>query len=359
MSRPTPPQPQDQASPEPLARLSRRAALGRLGWGAAGLLGAALVPGSAQAAPAKASKIRDIEKSSLGTTIYMQLESAPFPAPGARYTDDTVIVFVPKHFRVHKQDNYRIDTLMHFHGHRDTADQAMKRHQLREQLAASKQNAILVLPQGPVKAEDSRGGKLDQPKGLLNLLTEIRKTLQTSRLQLALKECGVPNAARIGKLILSAHSGGYKVAAHCVARGGYNVNEVWLFDALYARVDEFRDWLAAAAHHDDMDNRRKLISYYSGEQPTRANNQLMRDLKRLGIKYLHETREGELSRKDFVKARAIFIVTQTSHQGTVYKYNNLRDCLYASCFKRYLKSDWFDEIEGPRPLDARDRRAQR
>lgn len=349
-----------QAPSEPT--LPRRQALRRLAAGSALALGIgaaapALAKPSSKKGAKKRSKIRDIYKGKRGTTIWMDLESAPFPHKSAKYTDPTVIVFVPHHFRVHR--DMKADTLMHFHGHRDTAERAMKRHHLREQLAESKQNAILIMPQGPVRAEDSNGGKLDEDRGMLNLLTEVRKTLQKPRISAALGPAALPGGARIGKLLLSAHSGGYRVLANCLERGGFNVNEVYLFDSLYARVSTFRDWVAAAREHDDLENRHKLISYYSGEELTRNNLSLMRHLERLEIGYLHETKEGTLSRKDITKARCVFIKTAVEHQDTLYRYNQLRDCLFASCLTRYLKSDWFENKKDPRALEKRPKSAKK
>jgi hypothetical protein len=311
----------------------------------------------AEARPDKrARKIRDIEKTTvngrrIGTTIWMDLESAPFPHAKSKHSDPTVIVFVPRGFGIHK--NMKVDTWLHFHGHRDTAERAMKRHQLREQLYESKQNAILIIPQGPVRSESSDGGKLDEKRGLVRLLTEVRTTLQSTRLQVALGPSGIHRRARIGRLILSAHSGGFKVLANCLKVGRFNVNEVWLFDALYGKVAEFRDWISSAAHHRKPEHRHKFINYYSGPTLTKNTKRLLKDLKRLRIEVAHESHEGELSRKELASSRVVFIRSKTSHQGMVFKNNAVRDCLFASCFKRYRKSRWFKNQEGPRKLDRR------
>lgn len=322
------------------------------------LLGLCLVLGfgGTRAASAR-SKVRDIEKTRqgrkwIGTTLWLDLENAPFPHGGSAHSDPTVIVFVPRGFAVHR--DMKIDAWLHFHGHRDTAERAMKRHQLREQLYESKQNAILILPQGPVLSESSDGGKLDEKRGLLRLLTEVRKTLRSTRLQIALGSSGVPRRARIGRLVLSAHSGGFKVLAHCLDRGGYNVNEVWLFDALYGKVPIFRDWIMSAAHHRKPAHRHKLINYYSGETLVRQTERLMGALKDRGIAYVSERKEGELSRHEISASRVVFIRSKASHQGMIFRSNAVRDCLFASCFRRFRKSQWYRDAEGPRKIERRD-----
>jgi hypothetical protein len=307
-------------------------------------------PGGLAKGATSRTKLRDVHKGKLGTTLWLDLDRAPFPAPNSPYTDPTVIVFVPSHYRV--PSTHRVDAVMHFHGWRDSAEQAMTRHGLREQLAASKQNAILVIPQGPVEAEDSAGGKLDEEGGLSRLLTEIRKELQTVRLQAQLGPAAIPKKARMGRLVLSAHSGGYRVLANCLEKGGYNASEVYLFDALYARADTFRDWVAVAAGHRDH-NRHKLVSYYSGDELARHNHHLMRELERLGVEVLHEESEGTLSRRQMLEGRAIFIRSRSTHQGMVHEHNELRDLLFSSCLDRRLKADWFKDPERPRPRQQR------
>jgi len=320
---------------------------------ASGLLVAAgLASRGARAATPASTKIRDVAVGPKGTTITMDLESAPFPHKGSPYKDPTVFAFVPKYFRV-KRD-MRIDMIVHFHGYRDTAEDAMKRHQLREQLFASKQNAIMVFPQGPVRAEDMSGGKLDEPNGLLNLLSEVRETLQSPKLQARLDKSGIPSKARVGKCILSCHSGGFRVVSYCLEVGGFNVNEVYLFDALYGRTGEFRDWVVKTYANGGIDaERHKLISFYSGEAPTIENKRLMWFFDQAKVAYVSEKIDGsELSKREITKSRAVFIRTQTEHDSVLWRNNAMRDCLYASCLERHLKSDWFKDPDQTRLEDA-------
>jgi len=329
--------------------LSRRALL-TSGLAAAGAL---LLPRPA-AARANRAKVRDIFKGRQGTTIWLDLETAPFPHGRAPWQDPTVIVFVPHHYRV--REDFRVDTIVHFHGYRDTAENAMKRHQLREQLADSKQNAIIVFPQGPVRAENPSFGKLDEARGLLRFLTELRRTLQTPHLQSQLGPAGIPNRARIGKLILSAHSGGFRVVARCIEHGGYDISEIYLFDALYGQVPTFRDWLAETYRSKvPWMERRKLVSYYAdGDSTGPENLRLMRELDRVGIEYIHEQKEGTMTRREMTRSRAVFVRTRANHQGVLYRTSALRDCLFASGLQRFVRSDWFDSAGEPRAITPRD-----
>ena len=68
---------------------------------------------------------------------------------------------------------------------------------------------------------------------------------------------------------------------------------------------------------------------------------------------LHEEREGQLSRADITKGRAVFIRTRVDHSRLTYQTNGLRDCLYASSLTRRLESDWFADKDGEREIDRR------
>jgi len=177
------------------------------------------------------SKIKKVETDEgLGTTVWMTLDSAPFPSSGSSYSDNTVIVFVPHYFsRLRKKR--AMDMAVYFHGHVSSAGRSIKSAKLREQLVESERNALLIVPQGPKFARDSSGGKLEKENGLKNLLTEVLDVLQDESLESTLEDAFLPplnkgKARRIGTVVLMAHSGGFEVAAKSVKRGKVDVSEV-------------------------------------------------------------------------------------------------------------------------------------
>ncbi len=300
------------------------------------------------ATAAPSGKLVRIDRGTDGVTLTFALANAPFPLLGAPYEDRSVLVFVPHHYRLPK--DRRLDALIHFHGHNNTAEGAVHEHALREQLAESKQNAILIAPQGPVRAADSNGGKLEHKGGLRRMTDELARELAKPSLKRILGPSATTAAKSFGTVCLSAHSGGYRVAAACLMQGEVEVTEVYLFDALYGAGPSFRAWLKAGGgkrrHH-------KLISTYA-TPPVRANNLvLMAELRADGFNVLHELKPGELSRKALTDGRAIFIASPLDHGGVTHRHNNLRDCLYASQLHRHQKSDWFDNKNAARQIDSR------
>ncbi|MBM4357168.1 MAG: hypothetical protein FJ096_03575 [Deltaproteobacteria bacterium] len=329
--------------------------------GLAGLAASWVDGGHAEAAKKKArqnseedgearhGKLVASDASPMGVTLTFALDHAPFPSPAQPYTDRTVLVFVPRYFRLEKDG--RLDAVIHFHGHNNTALAAVESHQLREQLVESKQNAVLVAPQGPVRAADSSGGKLEHKGGLRRMLDELTAELGRPAMRKLLGPSATSGARRFGTLCLSAHSGGFQVAAACCAQGGVEVAEVYLFDALYGAVPTFRAWLNGSA--GKRGSRRKLVSTYA-TAPVRTNNlTLLAELRADGVEVLHEQRPGELSRKELTDGRAIFIASPLDHVGVTHRHNNLRDCLFASQLRRHQKSDWFSHRDGARPIDSR------
>jgi hypothetical protein len=302
-----------------------------------------------RAASAASSKIRGVEVSRHGTTLRLALDSAPFPCAGAPYTDPTVVAFVPRHYRA--PDDDRFDALVHFHGHNTTAERARAAHELREQLFDSKQNAVLLVPQGAVLAPESGVGKLAHRGGLRRLIAEAATVLASPQAEEALDHARTPRDARAGRVCLSGHSGGYTSVASCIARGGVPIAEAYLFDALYGELPTYRDWVVGGAGGPIQ--RHKLVSFYAGEL-VRANNlTLLAELEARGVDCLHEAAPPRLSRAQLAHGRAVFVRSGLSHTGVTHEMNGLRDCLFASCLRRRLETDWFDRAAEPRRLDAR------
>lgn len=320
---------------------------------------------------AQAAGLKEKERGDYGITWWGSFKNAPFPAKGFSYKDDSIAIFVPKHFcptqirakvkvkdkkgRVkshHKTSCYsksleaeykknkvryrvvqsNIDYVVHFHGHSNTIEKTFRNHKLREQFAVSLQNAILVVPQGPVNSVDSAAGKLESAGGFKKMMREVHGFLQDQGV--------VGKKQRIGNIILSSHSGGYRAVGNVLTKGGMEIRELFMFDSLYANLDDIFSWLKS-------DSGRKLINLYFREKPRARTADLMGMLDAAGIPYRNITekqlKQGKFSRKDLYRNRIIMIATELGHSGCTNKYFNFRDYLYASCLNRYQKSDWFQQ----------------
>ena len=313
-------------------------------------LGLTALASTASAEGLSRSRVARVTSDAQGVTLYLELEHAPFPAAGFYHRDPTVIVFVPRHHRPAPGDT--VSFLVHFHGHNSTAERAMVAHQLREQLYDSKQNAILVVPELAVLAPDSAAGKLESPGALGRLLDDVLRTLEQPDARAALSTAAPSRGATAGRVCVSAHSGGYHAAACAVRGGGADVHEVWLFDALYADTEVFRDWVVAG-NGKPMRSRHKLVSYFTAGTTENNTRRLFTELEAAGVDCAREEVEGSLSREELTRASAVSIRTGLTHGTVTRELNGLRDCLYASALRRTLRTSWFDTKRGARPLERR------
>jgi hypothetical protein len=299
-------------------------------------------------ARADAARLKSVARDARGTTLTLGLSHAPFAGMG--YADDTVIVFVPAHYRYRAEEG--VASLVHFHGHNTSAERAMAAHELREQLADSKQNAVLVVPQLALFAADSSCGRLEAPGGLSRMLAEaLAAAAREGRVTLG--DTCFPADAALGTVCLSAHSGGYHAAACSLRGGGLDVRETYLFDALYAETETFRDW-SIARKGAPLHQRHKLVSYFTEGGTTEAQNALLRaQLTKAGVLVAQEMKEGELSRRDLSHAEAVFVRSGLWHNVVTWETNALRDVLFASALPRHLPTTWFASKSGARPLERR------
>lgn len=153
------------------------------------------------------------------------------------YDDSSVLLVVPAGLRM----GNTVDLVVWFHGWHNSIDTALQFYGLARQFAASGRNAVLVLPEAAKNAADSYGGKMRQ-EGMFQLLVgDVLGELK--------KNGVIPPDARAGHIVLAGHSGAYSVMADILEHGGQAVEEVFMFDALYGRLNTFTRWAEAGGHH--------------------------------------------------------------------------------------------------------------
>jgi beta-lactamase class A len=151
------------------------------------------------------------------------------------YADSSLVVFVPEKL---KPSENGVNLIVHFHGHMNDNMGVLEKYRIPQGMIAEGTNAILVLPQGPYRARDSFCGKMEDPGGLQRMVNDVLATMKKEEV---IKE------AKLDKLILAAHSGGYRPVAFCLDRGGLNahITDLFLFDAFYGNFEFYRAWLLA------------------------------------------------------------------------------------------------------------------
>lgn len=218
------------------------------------------------------------------------------------YNNSTVAIIVPENYH----PVTKINVIVHFHGHMQDLDRVLNVYQLGEQLNASGKNAILVIPQGPVKVADSTFGKLDTKNGFKNFMTEF--------LELAARDTIINPKKRkleIRNIILTAHSGGYYTVGQILDQGGLTkkIKEVYLLDASYGQLEKYASWIKRYRH--------RFISIFT-EHLADNNVDLMAQLEKLNIPY-HLIRENEVTDKQLLQDPVLFLPTELEHDHVPYE----------------------------------------
>jgi hypothetical protein len=251
------------------------------------------VTGAALAAPSVRAQ---------GRTFLRSLNSAPYPHAGRPYRDSTVGIYVPAHY----QASDTVDYVVHFHGWRNDVRHVLQRYRLREQLDMSRRNAVLIVPQGPKDAPDSDFGKLEHDRnGLTHLLEEAGAFLRTQ---------GITQGSQIGRVVLSAHSGGYGGAGGALMRGGLNdrVSDVLLFDAAYGYYDAFANWVKAAKQHH-------LLSIFTTDTEN-GNVYLMTLVQQAEPNIFVRSAHG-MTLEELQTHAPTFVLTTVAHDELLQRYN--------------------------------------
>ena len=252
-----------------------------------------------------------------GRTLILPFASAPYPhasrAQGhtyqgrlydaaTHYSNSDVGIFIPDGWQPR---NGAVDFIVHFYGWNHDIAATFSTYRLREQVVASRRNAILVVPEGPTNAPDSGDGKLElDASGFQRFITDVAAQLE--QLQLS-------GTDRVGRIVLTAHSGGYGGAGGVLTRGGMNdsITDVILFDAAYGYFDAFADWARAPQHH--------LLSLFTGDTST-GNAALMGKVQEPTPNLY--VRLADSMTLDQLQTRApTFVLTSVAHDDLLQKYS--------------------------------------
>lgn len=242
-----------------------------------------------------------------GKTFIVPFATAPYPHPSranghvydgtlydaaTHYSDASAGIFVPDGWH---PEGGAVDLVVHFYGWRHNVASTFAIYRLREQLVASKRNAILVVPSGPVDAPDSGDGKLENDEnGFAHFVNDVCAWLQRSN---------ISPVATPGKIVLSAHSGGYGGAGGVLTRGGMNaaISDVLLFDAAYAYYDAFGAWAQGANKH--------LLSIFTPTGGTMTGNVTLMGMLQASTPNIYVWRSQDLEPSRLQTRDATFILT--------------------------------------------------
>ncbi len=216
------------------------------------------------------------------------------------YMDSTVMLIIPPGLNPGK----KVDLVFWFHGWRNSVDTATVFYGLARQFVASNRNAILVLAETAKNAPDSYGGKLEKQGMFKQLVADVIAQLK--------KQHAIPAKAKEGNIVLAGHSGAYRVIANILKNGNEPVQEVFLFDALYAEVDKFMEWVQA-------DKKHHFVHWFTnhGGGTDEMSDTMM---KQLGSQYINYSlvEEAAVLPGTVKTARVLFVHSLREHNVIIY-----------------------------------------
>ena len=251
--------------------------------------------------------------------------AAPFPHPARaagykadghffpadpHYNDDRVAVFVPNGFAVAAAP----DIVIFLHGWHSSLERIYREDRVVEQFIASRRDALLVVPAGPRNAEDSFGGRFEDPDGFERFLRALAAELRRR---------GLMTGTAFRSVLIAAYSGGYRAAAHMI-QNSVNVPEVWLFDALYGYRARFHEWALVPSH--------RFVSVFTESAGTLDQNMaMMAELREEGIGLLLLDVPEDLI--FFSSSRVVFARTTAAHRRSFRDEHLLYECLVGSSLR--------------------------
>lgn len=125
-------------------------------------------------------------------------------------------------FRPARYDRRTAGIVIYLHGYYVHADAAWREHRLGEQFAASRRNALFIVPEAPASGDEA------------SYWTNVRRLLTTVMRRARLQRPG-------GPLVVVGHSGAYRSIVPFLVEP--TLRHVILLDALYGNEGDFREWL--------------------------------------------------------------------------------------------------------------------
>jgi hypothetical protein len=224
----------------------------------------------------------------------------------SHYEDSSVLVLVPESLRNRRE----VNLVFWFHGWRNNIDTALQYYHLKEQFLASNSDAILVMAETARNSPDSYGGKLEQSGMFSALVGDLMAELRQKKILAA--------GSKSGNIILAGHSGAFRVIAYILEKGGLDISEVVLFDALYSQTDKFGAWIKGGPQ-------RRFINWYTnqGGGTDEVSQAFMEELKKEGMPVVH-CEESALSPALLQSNRIVFVHSPRPHNDIIFSPDNFR-----------------------------------
>jgi hypothetical protein len=174
---------------------------------------------------------------------------------------------------------------------------------------------VLVVPELAVNAPDSFGGKLEEKGGFSRMVNELVARLSAD---------GLIRTTRVGSIVLAGHSGAFEVIGKILMHGDLaaNIDEVVLFDGLYAFIGQYCRWIESGAG--------RFVSVIAADGEVNTDVDALMDLLRNDRVAFDLSPDDPATDLQVMASRVVFLASSSDHFGVVHDHDEFRRILSVS-----------------------------
>lgn len=241
----------------------------------------------------------------------LKTTNAKYSSSDSRFNDNSCLVYVPKHFDKNKPWNL----MLWFHGWNNNIQSTIEQFKLREQIALSGANVILIMPEGVKNGNDSYCGNWEQANYFNWFMEDVKLKLKSEKI--------VDKITADNQLIISGHSGASRALVQVMDFSSTTIKAILMFDAIYSHETNIINCLKRFPAC-------KLINLHTAREAcTTSTRNLIQLMQKQKINYL-EKQDKDVTDAELKSNRILCLSSNLSHNDVPVSYNYLSRFLKAS-----------------------------
>jgi len=234
----------------------------------------------------------------------LKTANAKYSSSDSRFNDNSCLVYVPKHFDKNKPWHF----MLWFHGWNNNIQSTIEQFKLREQIALSGANVILIMPEGVKNGNDSYCGNWEQANYFNFFMEDVKLKLKSEKI--------VDKITADNQLIISGHSGASRALVQVMDFSSTTIKAILMFDAIYSHETNIINCLKRFTAC-------RLINLHtSREACTTSTKNLIQLMQKQKIDYLQK-QDKEVTDTELKSNRIICLSSNLSHNDVPVSYNYL------------------------------------
>ena len=241
----------------------------------------------------------------------LKTANAKYSSSDSRFNDNSCLVYVPKHFNKSKPWNF----MLWFHGWNNNIQSTIEQFKLREQIALSGANVILIMPEGVKNGNDSYCGNWEQANYFNYFMEDVKLKLKSEKI--------VDKITSDNQLIIAGHSGASRALVQVMDYSSITIKAILMFDAIYSHETNIIKCLKKFSSC-------KLINLHTSREPcTISTKNLIQLMQKQNMGYLQK-QDTDVTDAELKNNRILCLSSNLSHNDVPVSYNYLSRFLKAS-----------------------------